>query len=126
MNTTIHTSQGQNKTKSLEKQLQWPLFGPQAFGEFMQKVKISPRRKFLEGSRCPEAQPLLRPEKTKAMQARTLQKGHSILPEEAGSQGSRSISEDRVLIFPGREGLQSPVSLSLCTSEEGWSFSATF
>lgn len=53
------------------------------------KVEISHCRKFLEGSRCPEAQPLLRPEKTKAMQASLLQKGSHSLQEEAGSQGGR-------------------------------------
>lgn len=43
MNTTIHSSQGQNKTKPpLEKQLLQPLFNPQAFGVFIQKSQNFP------------------------------------------------------------------------------------
>lgn len=43
MNTTIHSSEGQNKTKpSLEKQLLQPLFNPQTFGVFMQKSQNFP------------------------------------------------------------------------------------
>lgn len=81
----------QNQAPAWKTTLQ-PLFSPQAFGRFTQKSQeISPRRKFLEGSRCPEAQPLLRPKKTKAMPASTFQNGYSILEKEAGSWACRSL-----------------------------------
>lgn len=99
MNTTIHTFQGQNKTElPLEKKRQLPLFQPTGIQCSYSKVEISSFRKFLGGSQCPEAQPLLRPEKTKATQTCTLQNGHGIPEQEAGSCSPGALA--RVLGFP--------------------------
>lgn len=89
MNTTIQSSQGQTKTKPLlEKQLLQLLFDTQAFGVFMQKSQNLPLQEVPGRKSVPVAQPLLRPKKTKAMQASRhliLQNGHSILEQEAGA-----------------------------------------
>ena len=118
-NTTIHTSQGQNKT--LKNNCCGHCSTHRHLECSCRKVEISHRRKFLEGSRCPEAQPLLRPEKTKAMQASLLQKGSRSLQEEAGSQGGRVQVRMGAELYRqqprvcGSHGL----FFSLCTIEEG-------
>lgn len=90
-----------------------PLFKPQASGRFTQKSQeISPRRKFLEGNRCPEAQPLLRPEKTKAMPASILQKGSAFERRKQDRETAEAFLA-QVLGFPSRLWSERPSTLHL-------------
>lgn len=105
MNTTIHSRQGQNKTKPLlEKQLLQPLFNPQAFGVFMQKsqnfpLQEAPGRKLVPWS---SATPQTRENKGNAGIYSPAWRQHPRI-------GSRSTGERAG--FPGRLRLEEPCTL---------------
>lgn len=89
------------------------------------KVKISPCRKFQEGSQCPVAQPLLRPKKTKAMQASRHLSSKWTQHPRTGSRILRRRQQEWAGVQAFRAG-SGQKSLSICTLRKSSAFWATF